>query len=96
MKIKNTQEKEYINDIKRQYIKEDLFACYKKIQKDNNININSLIKRHKRLINSLELIGNKKKYKSLTYLEHYRNTKNKVAALMILTCTMNNMSGVSV
>ena len=94
MKFKDTQEKAYINDIKRQHIREDLLLCYKKLQKEDDIN--GLIKRHKRLINSLELKGKNKKYKTLTYLEHYRNTENKTTALMILTSTLNNMSGISI
>ena len=93
MKFKDTQDQAYINDVKRQIIKDDFLACYKKLENKKS-EINSVIKHHKRLINSLELLG-KKKYKTLTYLEDYRNTENKITALMLLTCTLNNMSGLS-
>jgi len=83
MKYRSTQNYEYINKIKRDIIKEHLVECYKKLCDKEDINV--LIRQHKRFINLMELNGNKNKYKTLSYLEHYRNTKNKSDAMVLLT-----------
>tara|TARA_B100001057_G_C22259417_1_gene722605 strand:- start:152 stop:436 length:285 start_codon:yes stop_codon:yes gene_type:complete len=90
MKYYSTQFSEYVNKNKRIYIKAHLLECYDKLQKGENID--AIIRSHKNIINSIELIGkNKNNFKTLTYLQHYRNTKNKVIANMVLTNTLNNM-----
>ena len=92
MKYRNTQQYEYVNKLKRDYIKEHLFECYRKLCKGEDID--NLIKSHKKIICDMELIGkNKNKYKTVNCLEHYRNTKNKICAMMILTNTLNRAGG---
>ena len=91
MKYCDTRMREYINYCKRQYIKDHLFDCYQKICKgeNNDTAVNVLIRHHRKVINSMELKGkNKNNYKTIQYLEHYKNTKNKVAALNILTTSI--------
>ena len=91
MKYYSTQFSEYVNKNKRIYIKAHLLECYHRLQ--NGENIHAIITSHKKIINSMELRGkNKNNFKTLTYLEHYKNTKNKVSANMILTNTLNNMN----
>jgi len=96
----NTQTYEFINKNKRDYIKEHLLECYTKILTEynsssrENSSIESFIRSHKRLINIMDLNcygKNKNKYKTLTYLQHYRNTKNKAIAISIFTNTMNKL-----
>ena len=91
MRYSNMQQYEYNIKLKRIYIKEHLVECYDKICRGENIN--DLIRVHKRFINSMELNGNKiNKYKTVGYLEHYRNSKNKLVAMMILTNTLNRIN----
>lgn len=91
MKYCYTQQKEYINYNKRLYIREHLVNCYQKICKGEDIN--HIIKSHKRVITSMDLTGkNKNKYKTINYLEQYKNTKNKAAAMMVLNNTLNNIA----
>ena len=91
MKYINTQLREYINYNKRRYIREHLFDCYNKLCKGEDIN--NIIKWHKKVIISLELTGkNKNKYKTIRYFEHYKNTKNKIGAMMVLTNTIKGLS----
>lgn len=88
MKYRNTQMYEYDNKLKRDYIKEHLLKCYDKLYKGENVD--GLIRVHRCVINEMELPGNnrKKKYKTLTYLEHYRNTEDKTLAMAVLTNTL--------
>jgi len=91
MIYRDSQNYEYINKHKRDNIKDDLFECYKKLCKGENVN--KLIRSHKRFIIGMELNGkNKNKYKTVSYLEHYSNTKNKVGAMIVLTNTINGIS----
>ena len=92
MKYCDTQQNEYINFNKRQYIREDLLKCYKKLCEGEDIN--NIIKSHKKVIISMELNRkNKNKYKTICYFEQYKNTKNKIGAMMVLTNTLNNIKG---
>lgn len=93
MKYRNTQEYEFINKNKRDLIKEHLLECYQKIcNGKNDSNIDVLIRHHRKVITSMALNGkNKNKYKTIQYLEHYKNTKNKAVALNILTNTIYRM-----
>ena len=84
MKYRDTRVYQSENKNKRDFIKEDLFECYEKLCKGEDVS--HLIKSHRRFINNMQLNGNsKKKYKTLDYLVHYRNTKNKVGAMINLT-----------
>jgi len=85
---KNNQIKEITIKNTRENIKDDLLNCFKLIHKDVDINV--LLKQHKKLIDHSG-IGGKNRFKTLTYLVHYKNTKNKSTALTNLTNTLNNL-----
>ena len=76
----NPQQYEYLLSCKSDMIYKHLLDCH---------DITFMIKDHKRLINQLQLDG-KNKYKTLSFLEQFRNTKNHKLALAILTNTLNN------
>ena len=91
LKTRRSQEDEYVRKIKVDEINIDLLNCYNKLLKGENINL--LIRDHTKLITKMEFIGkNKNKYKSLNILQHYKNTKNKSLAIMVLANTLNNQS----
>ena len=77
------------NKVKRQLIKEDLLECFQKIIKGEKIE--NIIKKHKKYINNLNLLG-KKQYKSLGILEFYKNSYEKQPnqAYTNLLCYLNN------
>lgn len=91
MKKNNSQLEELTIKLKRDYIKENLLEAYKNIL--NGSDIKAIIKGHKKVIDSMVLKGkNKNKYKTLKYLEQYRDTYNKDLALANLTNALNNKS----
>ena len=79
---------------KRELIISHFFECYEMLLNHHNekiqININALIRHHKKLINKTNLVG-KNKYKTFILLQNYINAKNKINAMAILTNTVNNM-----
>ena len=89
----NTQLRAYNIANKRLYVRENLLECYHKLC--NGADIIFLIREHKKFIDRLQLISkNKSKYKTITYLERYKNTINKASAMMVLTNTLNNMKDI--
>ena len=91
MKYYSTQSREYDNRINRRYIKEHLFDCYQKLCMGEDINY--LMSCHKKEIILTGINGkNKNKYKTLSYLEQYKNTRNKTDAMTILTNTVRGFA----
>ena len=83
------QEYEYMRQIKLDRINLDLLDCYNKLIAGENIDI--LIRLHKKFINKMKMNGkNKNKYKTMDFLIHYRNTRDKITAIRLLTCCLNN------
>ena len=72
---------------KHYIINKHLLDCYNKIIAKENVL--HLIRSHKQLLNQLD-IKSKKKPKTLSFLQHYHNTKDKSTALAILTCSLAN------
>ena len=85
---KNNQIKEHYEKVRREKIKENLLDCLKDI--NDKININTVIKKHKKYIETQNLLG-KSKYKTLELLIHYKNTNNKQIAINNLICAMVNL-----
>ena len=86
----NPQQYEYLLSCKSDMIYKHLLDCHNQIYDGcRPQDITFMIKGHKRLVNQLQLDG-KNKYKTLGYLEQFRNTKNHKLALSILTNTLNN------
>ena len=83
----DTRERSALEKYKRELINKDLLRCYQQLVKDEDVTL--LIRTHKKFINRLELVGNKK-LPTLHLLEHYKNTENKALALSILTNSLNN------
>ena len=83
----DTQNKDYIRQLKSDVINRDLLDCYNRIIEKQNID--AIIQSHKRCIHRAGIIS-KNKYRTLTLLQHYRNTQNKSAALVLLTNSLNN------
>lgn len=82
---------EYNNNFKKESINKNLLECYNRILKKDNMN--TIIKHHKQFITNMDLTGKKEnKYKTVRYLEQYKNTKNKEDALSVLTNTLINKS----
>ena len=80
---------------KRIYIREHLLECYQKLCTGEDID--NLIKSHKKVIVSMELNGkNKNKYKTISYLNQYKNTTNKALAMAVLTNTLNKLHFISI
>ena len=90
----NNQINELNRKYKREDINDDLFKCYQKICKGDNID--QVIKSHKKFINGIGLPGKKNNvYKTVTLLEHYRNTRNNTMATMVLSNSVNNIRGLA-
>ena len=72
----------------RLLIRNNLCECYEMILSGEKIT--SVINKHKIFINKFNLRG-KNKYKTLTLLQHYKNTKNKHIAINTLLLSLNNL-----
>lgn len=75
---------------KHQLIRENFLSSYNDLV-SKKVNALSVIKRHKKFINLLEL-NLKKPHPNLLALQHYINTKDKTHALANLTQYVNNRS----
>ena len=90
MKYIDTREREYYIKNKREAIFKHLHDCYHRIENKDSIDV--IIRDHKRLINSLEIKGkNKSKFKTLSQLIVYKNSKDKSYAFSCLTNYLNNL-----
>ena len=90
MKYIDKREKENLQKYKKEIIYKHLFECLKRIEKKENID--TIIKQHKQLINNLEIKGtNKNKFKTLSQLVVYKNSKDKVHALACFLNYLNNL-----
>ena len=85
MKYIDIRQQEYLQKYKRELIYKDLYECYQRIEKKENIDI--IIKHHRKFINNLEIKGtSKSKFKTLSHLIVYKNSKDKVH---VLSCFSN-------
>ena len=90
MKYIDSRQQENLQKYKRELIYKDLYQCYERIEKKENIDI--IIKQHKKFINNLEVKGtNKSKFKTLSQLIVYKNSKDKSHAFSCLTNYLNNL-----
>lgn len=90
MKYLDYREKENLHKHKRDLIYKNLYECYQRIL--NNDNIDLIIKDHRRLINNLDIIGKyKNKFKTLTQLIVYKNSKDRIFALSCFSNYLNNL-----
>ena len=83
----DTQKKDYVRQLKAEVINRNLLDCYNRIIEKQDID--AVIRSHKSCINHVGIIG-KNKYRTLSLLQHYNNTRNKSAALVLLTNSLNN------
>ena len=83
----DTQKKDYIRQLKVEVINRNLLDCYNRIIEKQDID--AVIKSHKSCINRIGIIS-KNKYRTLTLLQHYKNTRNKSRAFALLTNSLNN------
>ena len=76
---------------KRNHIRINVFPKMKnKTELSKSLFKDYLLKLKKYKKTCLEMIISKNKYRTLTLLQHYRNTRNKSAALVLLTNSLNN------
>ena len=91
MKYVNSRQHEILEKYKRELIYKDLYECYQRIEKKENIDI--IIKQHKKFINNLQLkASNKHKFKTLSHLIVYKNSKNIKSKIHALTCFSNYLN----
>ena len=90
MKYVDSRQNENLQKYKRELIYKDLYECYQRIEKKENID--TIIKHHRRFINNLELKGtSKSKFKTLSHLIVYKNSKDKSHALSCFSNYLNNL-----
>ena len=90
MKYVDSRQQEYLEKYKRELIYKHLYECYQRIEKKENIDI--IIKQHRKFINNLEVKGtSKNKFKTLSHLIVYKNSKDKSHALSCFTNYLNNL-----
>lgn len=90
MKYVDSRLHENLEMYKRELIYNDLYQCYLKIERKENIDI--IVKQHRKFINNLQVKGtNKSKFKTLLQLIVYKNSKDKSHAFSCLTNYLNNL-----
>lgn len=90
MKYVDSRQNENLQKYKRELIYKDLYECYQRIEKKENIDI--IIKHHRKFINNLDVKGtSKSKFKTLSHLIVYKNSKDKVHALSCFSNYLNNL-----
>lgn len=90
MKYVDSRQNENLQKYKRELIYKDLYECYQRIEKKENIDI--IIKHHRKFINNLEVKGtSKSKFKTLSHLIVYKNSKDKVHVLSCFSNYLNNL-----
>ena len=84
------QESEYLRSCKSDMIDKHLLESYNEIADGCRItDVDARIRAHRRLIHQLNM-GGKNKYKTLGFLQQYRNTNNKALGHALLLSTLNN------
>tara|TARA_Y100000816_G_C25826401_1_gene432326 strand:+ start:390 stop:674 length:285 start_codon:yes stop_codon:yes gene_type:complete len=90
MKYNDTQQKEYLIKQKRELIFNHLVESFYRIEKKESIDL--IIKDHKKFINNLNIKAkHHSKYKTLTQLNVYKNSKDKIHALSCFSNYLNNL-----
>tara|TARA_B100001093_G_C26806421_1_gene1005692 strand:- start:167 stop:451 length:285 start_codon:yes stop_codon:yes gene_type:complete len=90
MKYVDSRVNENLEKYKRELIYKHVYECYQRIEKKENIDI--IIKQHRKFINNLEIKGSSKsKFKTLSQLIVYKNSKDKVDALSCFSNYLNNL-----